>query len=297
MRVVATLTTRPKYHSGLKETLDSLLEQFDDVYLGLPKISKNGIKYPKFSHKGVKIVHLEEDLGPASKILGALISEERNKNTLIVSVDDDYKYNKNLRKFFEKEREKDLKKGINRVLSQSGVFIKYWNFGHLGLNGGWHDRDYFFDLNKYQKLTTIAGYAGVSYPSNIFPDTKDYIYFIKKYYNDKILFLNDDVLISGYLAKLGIERYRISNSIKDLGKNNKSEGDEMLSPPLEEIFEACYKIKDLFQNNNPTKYFSPVILDGIFIGIIAGLIIFIYFFLFLKSKYSSKKTINKNARI
>ena len=207
MRVVATLTTRPVYHRCLKENLDSLLNQFDDVYLGLPKISSKGIEYPEFSYKNVKVVHLEEDLGPSCKLLGALLSEERDKNTLIVSVDDDYKYNENLRIFFEREREKDLKKGSDRVIAQAGIYIKYWNFGFLGLNGGWHDnRNYFFDPNEYQQLTTIAGYAGVAYPANIFPDTNNYIDFIKKYNKDKILFRNDDVLISAYISNLGIKK-------------------------------------------------------------------------------------------
>lgn len=104
MRVVATLTTRPDYHKGLKETLESLTSQFDDVYLGLPEISRDSKKYPPFSHPKVKVVKLAEDIGPASKILAGIIMEKNNKDTLIVSVDDDHCYNQNLRTKFEKER-------------------------------------------------------------------------------------------------------------------------------------------------------------------------------------------------
>jgi len=144
MRVVATLTTRDKYHDGLRKTLNSLISQFDEVYLGLPEKSIKGNYYEPFSHEGVTVVKLEEDIGPSSKLLAGMMMEKNSKDTLIVSVDDDYTYNQNLRKLFENERLKDIKNNKCRVLSQSGTYIKYWNVGVLGLNGGWHNNKFFF---------------------------------------------------------------------------------------------------------------------------------------------------------
>lgn len=92
MRIVATLSTRFNYHKGLRDNLDSLTKQFDEIYLGLPYYDLKGNKYEDFSHPNVTIVRLEEDIGPASKLLGALLKEERTKDTLIVSADDDYIY-------------------------------------------------------------------------------------------------------------------------------------------------------------------------------------------------------------
>ena len=122
MRVVATLTTRNNYHKGLRKTLDSLTSQFDEVYLGLPYKNLKGEEYKDFSHPKVTVVRLEEDIGSASKLLGGLLKEERDPNTLIVSVDDDHNYNQSLRKMFE-ERKEDIKKGLTRVFSQAGFIL------------------------------------------------------------------------------------------------------------------------------------------------------------------------------
>ena len=276
MRVVASLTTRPNYHCGLRKTLDSLTSQFDAVYLGLPYKSLKGIEYPEFSHPKVTVVRLEEDIGPASKLLAGLIKEKRDKNTLIVSVDDDHTYNQNLRKLFEKQREEDIKNNIDRVLTQAGVYIKYWNFGTYGLNGVGHDKDYTFDYKSNPELTTIAGVCGVGYPANIFKEIKDYIDFIKKYKNDKILFRNDDVLISAYISKLGFKKVRIKKTIEDFGTENNDKNKEKISPSLDEIYNCCYKLKDNFKNNN-YKIYSLVIIDLIF------LIVFILLFLLYKN--------------
>ncbi len=278
MKVVATLTTRNKYHKNLRETLDSLVSQFDAVYLGLPYKNIKGEDYPDFKHPGVEIVKIDEDIGSATKLLGALIKEERDPNTLIVSVDDDHTYNPNLRKIFEEEREKDIKKGLTRVLTQAGVYIKYWNYGIYGLNGVGHDRDYTFDYNSNPELTTIAGVCGVAYPANIFPETDDYINFIKKYYDDKILFRNDDVLISAYISKLGIKKVRLSKTLKDFGVENKEEGNEKISPNLEELFSACKKLENLFREGNKFKYFSLTFLDLIFLFLFVILIFVFYNF-------------------
>lgn len=278
MRVVATLTTRPDYHSGLGKTLDSLTSQFDEVYLGLPYKSLKGIEYPEFSHPKVTIVRLEEDIGPASKLLAGLIKEKRDKDTLIVSVDDDHTYNQNLRNLFQKEREEDIKNNIDRVLTQAGVYIKYWNFGTYGLNGVGHNRDYTFDYKSNPELTTIAGVCGVAYPANIFKETSDYINFIKKYKNDKTLFRNDDVLISAYISKLGIKKVRLKKTIEDFGVENNDKNKEIISPSLDEIYNSCYKLKDNFKKDN-FKIYSLVIIDLIFLIVFISIIyIIIYIF-------------------
>lgn len=265
MRVVATLTTRSEYHPGLRKTLDSLTKQFDDVYLGLPEKSIKGEIYQPFSHKGVTVVKLKEDIGPSTKLLAGLLMEGRSKNTLIVSVDDDYTYNQNLRKLFEEERLKDIKNNKCRVFSQSGFYIKYWDLSYLGYNGGWHDKSYFFDLSTNPSLTTIAGYAGVAYPAEIFTTVEDYKNFILKYKSDKILFRNDDILISAYISKLNVERVLVNNTIKNLGELNKPDGFNIISPYPTEIYENCYKLKDYLKKTNKFKYYSLTGLDAIII--------------------------------
>jgi len=272
MRVVATLTTRANYHKGLRETLDSLVNQFDKVYLGLPYVSRKGEKYEDFYHPGVTIVRLEEDIGSSSKLLAGLIMEKRSKDTLIVSVDDDHTYNKNLRSHFEKERERDLKSGLTRVFTQSGIYVKYWNLGKFGTNGVGHNWDQTRDLSKNPELSTIAGVCGVAYPSDIFPETEDYINFIKQYLNDNILFRNDDVLISAYLAKLGVKRVKTRKTMENFGVENKPKGNEIISPNRAEIMEACKKLKKFFIKD---KYKFYTLCDLEMYLIIILLILFI----------------------
>ena len=283
MRVVATLTTRPNYHSGLKETLDSLTSQFDAVYLGLPYKSLKGIKYPEFSHPKVTVVRLEEDIGSSSKLLASLIKEKRVKDTLIVSVDDDYKYDQDLRKLFEKKREENIKKNKDYVITLAGFYVKYWNFGLLGVNGNRNDwkNNFLFDFNKEKKVTTIAGYAGVAYPANIFKETEDYINFIKSFKDDKILFKNDDILISAYISKLGIQKIIIPFNDTDTGKFNK-DTNETIEPNAHEIYESIYKVKDYLQLNNPTK----LTLVGLDLILILISFILIIFFLYYRNKKS-----------
>ncbi len=158
----------------------------------------------------------------------------------------------------------------------SGVYMKYWNFGTWGLNGGWHDKDYFFDLNEEKKITTIAGYCGCAYPANIFTDTQDYINFIKELSkNHKNLTFNDDVLISAYLSKLNIEKIRIPIKNNTIGESCKEDGEEVLSPDPLELYDTIYSLKDYFIKNNPKKY-TLVFLD---------IVIFIFFILIFLVSY------------
>lgn len=286
MRVVATLTTRPDYHKGLKETLESLTSQFDDVYLGLPEISRDSKKYPPFSHPKVKVVKLAEDIGPASKILAGIIMEKNNKDTLIVSVDDDHCYNQNLRTMFEKERLEDIRNNKCRVFTQAGAYIKYWNFNTLGINGITHDNNLSFDSSKNPKLTTIAGVCGVAYPNEIFLKNgiQHYIDFINNISNDRILFRNDDVTISAYLSYINFDKVAVQKTMIDYGKPNKDESLEKISPDREELFEACRKMKKYLSKNNDFKIFSLTYIDVIFF-LFLTFFLFLYFYIFYKSKF------------
>ena len=89
----ASLTTRePPYHENLISTLNSLSGHFNKIYLTLPKVSKNGIKYtiPENLPSDVEIVWLEKDYGPVCKILGGL---KKQKKGILITFDDDFNYN------------------------------------------------------------------------------------------------------------------------------------------------------------------------------------------------------------
>lgn len=101
-RVVFSLTTIGKRIKKVKPVIDQIVEGQtrvpDAVYLAVPP----GVKVPKWlkkynettSRPGVlKVLHMEEDYGPASKLLAALAEGgERSPGTLIVYGDDDVLY-------------------------------------------------------------------------------------------------------------------------------------------------------------------------------------------------------------
>ena len=278
MRVVASLTTRPKYHKNFTRCLDSLLCQFDDVYLGLPNVSRKGVPYEKFNYKNVKVVNIEEDIGPATKILAGFIME-KDKDSLIVSVDDDNEYAPFLRSSLEKQRMVDINENKNRIITNAGHYIKYWDFGILGLNGGGvSSPDRFYDFNKTVRLTKLSGFAGVAYPSSIIPDINDFIGFIKEVSetHDSMI-SHDDISISAYLSHHNVDIIlnpdRRSSIITYLSKGD---GAEAIGEDFRSILDYSNKLKPYFKNN-PKKRGSLVLLDLVVILICVALLVLIIY--------------------
>lgn len=202
MRVVATLTTRPKYHDNFPEVLDSLVDQFDAVYLALPKVSRKGdVPYPLFSYPGVTIVPLETDHGPICKYMGAL-KMETDPNTLVVALDDDYVYSSTLRRFIASDHTDQAV-----AKSPSGIVFKYPEMGYAGFTGRWHSG------GPYQgsSFSTLAAYCGLSFYRGAV-NIDDLIALILECKDNIDVVKNDDVLFSAYLAQNGIPRKRSYNT-------------------------------------------------------------------------------------
>lgn len=269
MRVVATLTTRPAYHINFLRCLDSLLCQFDAVYLGLPRFSSKGIKYKKFSYKNVKVVELDEDIGPATKLLAGF-KHEQGRDTLIVSVDDDNEYAPFLRSSLEAQREKDIQSGQTRVIANAGHYIKYWNVGTLGFNGGGITHpDMFFDLRHIKYLTKISGFGGVAYPNILIPDIYNLENFIKQLCKTHpCLFSHDDISISAYLCHNNIKIILNPDRRKSVRSFLfKGAGAEEICEDFISILSNCHKIRQYFKKN-PFKYCSLVLFDVAIITVI-----------------------------
>ena len=99
MRHIITLSSIPPRFPFLIPTLDSLLQQdiVDEVRLYIPKRYK---RFPEYKGilpdvpNGVILCEIEEDLGPATKILPA-IKEFKDQDVQILFCDDDLIYHKN----------------------------------------------------------------------------------------------------------------------------------------------------------------------------------------------------------
>lgn len=113
-KIYVALTTIPSRATKniLLDNINNLLNMqtipIDKIFITIPK------KYNRFkevipesiitileSNDKIELIHIEEDLGPASKYLGPLIHKYNEiENNLLVIIDDDRIYNKNLIKHF-----------------------------------------------------------------------------------------------------------------------------------------------------------------------------------------------------
>ena len=97
-KFIISLSTLPSRYDSLKQCLISLLEQNYsnyEIHLNIPKYNKFEGAYTHnldFNDDKLKIYYID-DIGPISKIYYTL-ERTKNMNQRIISVDDDFKYNK-----------------------------------------------------------------------------------------------------------------------------------------------------------------------------------------------------------
>ena len=245
LRIIASVTTRPPpYHKHLNENLKTLVGAFDAVYLGLPHTTWDGIKYttPDNLPEGVSLVWLKEDLGPARKIMGGLAHAQ--EADMVVTFDDDWLYNgEAIRRAFERVRRHDLERGLTRVYSFSGTYIRLWAPKWVPwrfcLDGGWHDRRGIADYRNLKPLTTISGYGGVAYPSGLLlgDDIVGYIRACVSEDKGGLLWKNDDIVLSSFVAKHGVQRVLLPSL--NVGEGNKEKSEPSLSPQIVDLLAAA----------------------------------------------------------
>jgi hypothetical protein len=215
-RVVATCSTMPRRYDVLQKSIEGLLKQtvkVDTIYITLPKKSRRlGIEYPplpKTITDHCKVVHLEEDYGPVTKILGGLLAEEQDPNTVIISFDDDTIFDIDFVEVILKYHDKHP----NACICATGALIKIGFFPHWTIISSLKPFDLIkgftgFNLKKHNhRCDLVFGVGGVLYTRGMFPSNKDlYNDFIHYAMEDDALFHNDDVLISAYLSSRDIDR-------------------------------------------------------------------------------------------
>ena len=198
-RVVVSLSTVPKRVQYLDKILNCLLQQThkpDRIYLNYPKYFKrDSMFYPKLPSNIKSIikgnpritVNKCEDLGPITKLYPTL-EHEQDPDTIIITVDDDAEY--------LPSRVETLvdwcQKNPNAAFSGRGIIIGNY----------WHEFISFVDEPKEPVNVSICeGTAACAYRRKFFDsDIIDYTGAPKDAY------YHDDVWISGYLAKRGIDR-------------------------------------------------------------------------------------------
>jgi hypothetical protein len=214
MRVVASYTTLPSRYDVLKTSIASLKAQthkLDAIYVAIPhratRLNKEYPPIPDDLAAMCTVVRVDTDYGPITKMYGALLMES-DPETVIMSCDDDV--------FFPPEMvEKLLSHQIthpNSAICGTGALLGrgLFFFSIVSTVYPFHTWRGFtgFPVGPEGKaIDLIFGVAGVMYKRKFFPK-KDKLHEKILQYSlaDSTIFHNDDVLISGYLSKKGIER-------------------------------------------------------------------------------------------
>lgn len=187
MPLIVSLSTSPKRLKNIKGRLEDLFTNQtlkpDFVYLNLPfRFERTDELYNEkeindlkatFGDR-LKVLRVNEDLGPVTKILPSILEEKKKgRRALIISIDDDIQYPAFL---FEKlvARYKDKTEVISNSVYK--------------MNDG---------------LNTLEGYSGVLYDTDSFDD--DIWSYVQLANQDAQCFRGDDYVLSRYLKIKGIE--------------------------------------------------------------------------------------------
>ena len=273
-RVVCSLTTRPIQPKYFDKVLDRLVEQFDAVYLAVPKVSWKGVIYPKITHPGVTVVPVEEDYGPITKFFGALNSNE-TPDTLVVVVDDDIIYDPTLREVCEK----NYSKYPRCAVSGAGIVYKYSYLelpSFLCMSGRREQYPSFIPSFLGSSVTTtVCGYASISFRRSLIQREKllDFITFHNK---NKDCFLNDDIVISAFFSTQGVPRLckKMPPCTHHPDKDTESLS-AVNSIQTESIqyrqYRVLQKLRDCFRND-PHRFDCICLFDIVLIMITVGIL-------------------------
>lgn len=212
MRLVATCTTLPDRYDYLLRMLKSLHNQTvkpDVIYVTMPyrakRLNKEYPPLPKKIQKLCTVVRCEKDYGPICKLYGALVSE-RDPNTLILSVDDDTIYDKDLIKVLLEKHALQPNAAVTGTGWLVGNTTYFSMKSSISLLNKFNGLVGMYVPNEGRKIDVLVGSAGVLYQRRFFPRCHLEKLFNLSELNDD-MFKNDDIVISAFLCSRKIERY------------------------------------------------------------------------------------------
>ena len=213
MRVVGSITTIPGRYPKLLRTLRSLHDQtypLNDIYLGISRVSRRLKEpYPEISDEIKElctIVMCDEDYGPCTKIVGALLADE-DPDTVIVTFDDDVVYPPTLISSLVSYHHKypNSAIGSNGILFKLG-FPFYSTISNCNMISGPALKE------EGRCVDALFGFSSILYVRKFFPHKSElYDKFLKYPLMDHDVYLNDDIMISAFLALQKIERRILPN--------------------------------------------------------------------------------------
>lgn len=259
LRVVASYTTLPSRYDLLRRSILSLKDQthpLDTIYLTIPERAARLNKEYPLIHEDLAalctVIRIDTDYGPLTKIYGALISE-KDPNTVIISCDDDVIFSPNHVETMLKHHQSHPKSAICGTGALIGRGLPFISI--VSTVKPFHEWSGFtgFEVNKNgRRVDLIFGVAGVLYTRNMFPSNELLYEDLFQYsLRDQAIFHNDDVLISGYLSKLSIER-RVFFDIPTIHHNN---GKDALSS---DIFKMIGRLNTSIQKVKELGFFTTM---------------------------------------
>lgn len=297
-RVVLSFTSMPNQYDKVSKTLDSLLYQsykVNAIYFSLPKIARRtGERYPPVPEEIKRKCVLVncEDMGPITKLSGALLMED-DPETIILTVDNDMVYPETM---VEKLVEK-AKLYPNSAISSAGMLLKY-PCPACAITP--NENNYLYNISKFhippegRKVDSVFGYPGCLYRRKMFPKKEKLEEEFYKYaLMTPEMLLNDDIVISGYLSLNNIERRIFPDLpnvdfVKENGERKRTEVE--ISINLDKFFQrmnsaiATAKSIGMFANPEPVSAdetilgISAIIVVTIIVIILVAVFLYYYFY-------------------
>jgi hypothetical protein len=204
-RVVISLTTTPSRITRLGPTLRSLLAQDyppTAIYLAVPRRSMRENRSYRVPvglarHPTVTIIEAERDWGPATKLLPSLRAERERPETLIIAVDDDNIYPREMVATFVH---------FSSTMPDAALCFRGWR---VPSSGRWQDSRTIFGtrVEVPTPMDVITGCGGILVKPRFF-DAAVFDYDAAP----GSAFFVDDIWISGNLARRSISRYVIPSA-------------------------------------------------------------------------------------
>lgn len=199
-RVVVSLTTIPSRLTRLRPTLNSLLTQAHPpttIYLAVPRRSvreQKAYRMPEWlaEYPTLTVLDCERDWGPASKLLPTLLAERERPEAMVIAVDDDNVYPREMVGTFVK---------FSQRLPDAALCFR----GHV-VSGGWKESRAVFGtrVSAPTRMDIVTGCGGILVKPRFFDGA------VFDYDGaPPSAFFVDDIWISGHLARRGIRRYLI----------------------------------------------------------------------------------------
>lgn len=214
--IYVSLSSVPSRISYIKPTIDSILNQSiqpNKLFVVIPYYSRREKKkyiIPSFltNNKNITLLRSRKDWGPATKLLPVLKITE-NLNTLILTIDDDRIYDKDMIKDYLKYADKYP----DSILGRRGWVLKrphfQWPIFSLFTNST--------KIKKPIKVDVLTGVGSVLYRKKLVP-----LDVFKYEKSPKECFFNDDIWFSGNLAKHKIDRFVIPTTVRLWHHTNKT---------------------------------------------------------------------------